>query len=187
MILGTDIETTGLDYKLGHVILEVSFQLLTDDLKELEKAHLVLSATPEELSKMNAFVEDMHTKNGLLDDVEELGIPLEEASSYLHDMFEAWTLQYGKDELKNTPLMGNSVHFDRKFLEHFFPSLIQRISHRNIDVSSISECQRRWGPECDVILPESDHRSSADLCRSLTTLKAFKDQIFDRQECKEEE
>ena len=110
MLAWIDLEMTGLDPEL-HVIVEIA-TLITDDQLNLiaEGPDLVISATEEELGKMDPVVVEMHTKSGLLNEIKTSEISLDEAGKK--------TLSFLMEHIpkKGTvPLCGNSIGTDRRF------------------------------------------------------------------------
>ena len=142
MLAWIDLEMTGLDPDL-HVIVEIA-TLITDDQLNLiaEGPDLVISATEEQLEKMDPVVVEMHTKSGLLDEIKASEITLEEAGSQ--------TLSFLMEHIgkKGTvPLCGNSIGTDRRFLAKWLPEIENFLHYRSVDVTSIKELGKRWFPK----------------------------------------
>ena len=79
---------------------------------------------------------------------------------------------------KRAPLCGASVHFDRRFLRRHMPKVTSLLHYRNIDVSGIRECARRWDPLLEIPEVESGHRAVADLRDSIELLRFFRESGF---------
>lgn len=170
-----DLEMTGLEPQ-RHVIVEIA-TLLTDDHLNVvaEGPDLVIHATPEQLAKMIPFVNEMHTKSGLLAEIIASNITVKQA--------ETKTLEFLKAHIaepRSVPLCGNSIGTDRRFLQEYMPTLEAFLHYRNVDVSTIKELARRWQPDVVAALPEkaSSHRALDDIRESLNELVHYRDTLF---------
>lgn len=170
-----DLEMTGLD-PARHVIVEIA-TLITDDNLELvaEGPDLVIGATEQQLAQMDSVVVEMHTRSGLLKQIQASTISLEEAG--------AQTLAFIKehiDEPRTVPLCGNSIGTDRRFLAAFLPEVEDFLHYRCIDVSTIKELGRRWNPEAMANAPTKagGHRAMDDIQESLQELRYYRDAMF---------
>jgi oligoribonuclease len=94
---------------------------------------------------------------------------------------EAQTLAYVRRYclVGRSPLCGNSVCFDRRFLIRHMPKLEACFHYRNVDVSSIKELARRWRPEVvEKVAKASRHRALDDLRESIAELRVYRDAFF---------
>jgi oligoribonuclease len=171
-----DLEMTGLD-TARHTIVEIAV-LVTDGALELvdDGIDLVVHATADELERMDDFVRTMHTKSGLL--------PQIEASTLSLDAAGAQVLEYlGERVPPNTaPLCGNSIGVDRRFLDRYLPSVDRYVHYRSIDVSSLKELCRRWNPGVYKGRPakKETHRALDDIRESLEELRYYREQFLVR-------
>lgn len=149
--LGLDTETTGLDPVNDH-LLEIAVVAFNRNLRPLASFGALL-VTPESQQfirtrgeGMHEIPREMHEKTGLWDDLQasladqppsELERYDESLCSELDDLFRL----YGTPERK-LPILGNSSHFDRRFLEARLPSLLGHFSHRHIDPSGLLETMK---------------------------------------------
>ena len=118
MLAWMDLEMTGLDPS-QHVIVEIATLLTDDDLNLVaEGPDLVVHATEEELTSMDDFVTNMHTKSGLLDQIKASTISIEEAGQQTMAF-----LQEHIPEARTVPLCGNSIGTDRRFLAQYLPEI----------------------------------------------------------------
>jgi oligoribonuclease len=170
-----DLEMTGLD-PARHTILEVA-TLITDD--DLEVAavgpDLIVAASERQLDDMEPVVRAMHEKSGLLDAVRRSNLSLSEA--------EAATLEFIKahvPESRTTPLCGNSIGTDRRFLATQLPLVEAHLHYRSVDVSSVKELCRRWYPEAFAAAPRKvgSHRALDDIRESVAELSYYRSAIF---------
>jgi oligoribonuclease len=91
------------------------------------------------------------------------------------------TLNFIKEHVgKNkSPLCGNTIHHDRKFLTLYMPQLEEYFHYRNIDVSSFKEVAKRWRPEVTMVQPKQvAHRARADVFESINELRFYRDEFF---------
>ena len=175
MLVWMDLEMTGLDHT-SDVIVEIA-TLITDDELEIiaEGPDLVVHATDEQLAAMDPFVEEMHTRSGLLDQIRASTITLEEAG--------AATLAFIKQhvsEERSVPLCGNSIGTDRRFLDAYLPDIENYLHYRSIDVSSVKELVKRWYRDVDVSRPrvQGSHRALDDIRESIREMAYYRDKVF---------
>ena len=175
MLAWIDLEMTGLDPDL-HVIVEIA-TLITDDQLNLiaEGPDLVISATEEQLKKMDPVVVEMHTKSGLLDEIKASKITLEEAGSQTLSFLMEHITKKG-----TVPLCGNSIGTDRRFLAKWLPEIENFLHYRSVDVTSIKELGKRWFPKVTGAAPEKNggHRAMDDIKASLFELQYYRDNLF---------
>ena len=175
MLAWIDLEMTGLDPDL-HVIVEIA-TLITDDQLNLiaEGPDLVISATEEQLEKMDPVVVEMHTKSGLLDEIKASKITLEEAGSQTLSFLMEHITKKG-----TVPLCGNSIGTDRRLLAKWLPEIENFLHYRSVDVTSIKELGKRWFPKVTGAAPEKNggHRAMDDIKASLFELQYYRDNLF---------
>jgi oligoribonuclease len=169
-----DLEMTGLD-TVRHTIVEIAVLVTDSDLVLVDDGiDLVIHAGPEDLDRMDDFVRNMHTKSGLL--------PQIEASTLSLDAAGAQVLEYlGERVPANTaPLCGNSIGVDRRFLDRYLPAVDQYVHYRSIDVSSLKELCRRWNPAVHKGRPakKEAHRALDDIRESVEELRYYRDHFL---------
>ena len=170
-----DLEMTGLDPK-RHRIIEIA-SIITDlDLNIIAKGpDLVIHTHDKILDRMNDFVHEMHHSSGLIEEVKNSKITIEEA--------EKQTLEFIEKHLGTKykpPLCGNSIGTDRRFLDDQMNKLEQRLHYRVVDVTSIKELVKRWHPEINAIVPpkKENHRALGDIIESIEELKFYRKHLF---------
>jgi oligoribonuclease len=175
MLAWMDLEMTGLD-PTSDVIVEIA-TLITDDNLELvaEGPDLVIGQPPEALAKMGEFVREMHSKSGLLPQIESSTITLEEAG--------AATLEFLHEHIAEpltVPLCGNSIGTDRRFLAAYLPDIENFLHYRSVDVSTVKELARRWHPKSIDGAPKKagGHRALDDIRESVEELRYFRSAVF---------
>lgn len=174
-IVWVDLEMTGLDTS-RHVIVEVA-ALVTDAQLEIldEGLDLVVHATEDELAEMDDFVLNMHTENGLLDEIRSSSVSIKEAEDAVLALIEKHC-----DPDHPAPLAGNSIATDRSFIREQMPRLDAALHYRMIDVSTIKELSRRWFPRAYYNQPEKGlaHRALADIVESIQELDYYRRSVF---------
>jgi oligoribonuclease len=175
MLAWMDLEMTGLD-ATRDVIVEIA-TLVTDDDLELvaEGPDLVVHQPPETLALMGDYVREMHTRSGLLKEIETSSVTLADAG--------AQTLAFLKEHIseeRSVPLCGNSIGTDRRFLAAYLPEIENFLHYRSVDVSTLKELARRWNPKVLEDLPEKKegHRALDDIRESLEELRFYRDRLF---------
>jgi|TARA_B100001250_G_scaffold298768_1_gene260334 oligoribonuclease len=175
MLVWMDLEMTGLE-PARHVIVEIA-TIITDDQLEIvaEGPDLVVHADEVQLSEMDDFVTDMHTKSGLLEQIRLSSIHLEEATQVTLDFI----MEHVKKP-RSVPLCGNSIGTDRRFLDAYMPEIENFLHYRSIDVSTAKELARRWNPAVLKGVPqkETSHRALDDIRESITELRHYKEHLF---------
>ncbi|HSO95136.1 MAG TPA: oligoribonuclease [Acidimicrobiia bacterium] len=169
-----DLEMTGLDVS-RHVIVEVAVLVTDQQLQPLDQGlDVVVHQPPEALAEMDDYVRTMHTKSGLLQEIEVSIVTLEEAGQQA----VAYVAQHVPEG--SAPLCGNSIGVDRRFLDRQLPALDGYLHYRSIDVSSLKELCRRWYPEVYKKRPgkKEAHRALDDVHESIVELHYYRDTML---------
>jgi oligoribonuclease len=170
-----DLEMTGLDAD-RHTIVEIATLVTDDDLVVIaEGPDLVVRATSEQLGEMDPVVREMHTRSGLLAEIESSTLTLAEAG-------EA-TLAFLRKHIPDkgtVPLAGNSIGTDRRFLDRQLPEVEEWLHYRSIDVFTLKELCRRWYPGVIKGAPakKTAHRALQDIHESVAELAYYRHTIF---------
>ena len=171
-LIWIDLEMTGIDPE-KYVILEIA-TIVTDDNLELlaEGPDIAISHPKEILFAMDEWSRSQHQASGLLDRAK--------ASAYNCREAEEKTLEFLHMYCKKgeSPLCGNSVWQDRRFLLKHMPSLNEFLHYRNIDVSSIKELVKRWYPFLPPFKKRKAHLASMDIKESINELKYYREKVF---------
>jgi len=170
-----DLEMTGLDIE-RHTIVELAVLVTDADLEILDDGiDLVVHQPSEVLAEMDDFVRNMHKKSGLLPEIESSNLSLEAAG--------ARALEYIRERVPEpgtSPLCGNSIGVDRRFLARYLPELDNSLHYRSIDVSSLKELCRRWYPDVYPKRPgkAESHRALADIRESVAELRFYREHML---------
>ncbi len=171
-LIWIDLEMSGLDPE-KQVILEIAAVVTDGQLKIVaEGPNLAVHYQKDALLCMETWSRTHHETSGLLDRVEASPFNCREA--------EEKTLAFvsGYAEKGRSPLCGNSVWQDRRFLTKHMPKLEAFFHYRNVDVSSIKELARRWYPSLPAYEKRKAHLALADIRESIEELKYYRQRIF---------
>ena len=166
------MEMTGLDPQRDR-ILEIATLVTDGELNVLEEGPALAVFQPEDvLQGMDEWNRTQHGKSGLLARVR--------VSSESERSAEEKTLAFvARHCLPGTsPLCGNSVWQDRRFLDRYMPALNAHLHYRLIDVSTVKELARRWYPALPAYQKAESHLALADIRESLEELRYFRSSIF---------
>ena len=172
MLAWMDLEMTGLDPG-RHVVVEIATLITDDDLKLVaEGPDLVVHQPAEALAEMEPVVVAMHTRSGLLPEIEASTLTLAEAG----DATLAFLRQHIA-EPRTVPLCGNSIGTDRRFLAAYLPEIEEFLHYRSVDVSTLKELMKRWNPALLAAAPRKaeGHRALDDIRESLTELRYYRE------------
>jgi oligoribonuclease len=164
---------TGLEPK-HDVILEIAIIITNGDLKILAQGPVfAISQTDEVLDNMSPWCIDHHGKSGLTQRCRESKTDLAEATKQSLAFIKQWVPQ-GK-----SPMCGNSIGQDRRFINKYMPEFEDYFHYRNLDVSTVKELARRWRPEVlDSVKKTGAHLALDDIKESIEELKVYRELFF---------
>lgn len=168
-----DMEMSGLDPD-NDVILEIATLITTNQLETVaEGPSLVIHQPRSILDAMDDWNREHHGKSGLSQRVLESRVSVAQA--------EEETLAFIRRHCgeRKSPLCGNSIYQDRRFLSRFMPKVERYLHYRNVDVSTIKELVRRWYPN-GTQPPEKKHAHLAldDIRESIAELRFYRNYYF---------
>lgn len=168
-----DMEMTGLD-PVNNVIIEVAVVVTDGELNVLAESPSYAILQPEtELAKMDKWNVGTHTRSGLLERLKTDGVELSFAEGEILKLLKKYV---GKGK---SPLCGNTIHQDRKFIVRYMPKLEEYLHYRNLDVSTLKELCRRWYPKILAgFTKHNKHEALADIHESIAELKYYREKIF---------
>lgn len=175
LIAWIDTETTGKRPDLG-LLLEVAVIITDNELNQLASHSRVIRHDRHlAYTYADEYVRQMHTRNGLFDELED-GVSQHVAEAELISLISTAVRDHGTGH--GLPVVaGNSIGFDRKWLERHMPELNEdHLHYRNIDVSSIKECARRFAPHVLESAPSKQlgHRGRSDLIESIEEFRHYR-------------
>ncbi len=164
-----DLEMTGLDTD-NDSILEIATVVTDRELNVLaEGPEFAIHHAEERLLAMDEWNRTQHRKSGLWKRVIESRVGLAEAEALTVEFLVGWVPP------NKSPMSGNSICQDRRFLHRLMPRLERFFHYRNLDVSTIKELARRWAPEVHKgFSKESAHTALSDVHDSIAELRYYR-------------
>ena len=167
------MEMTGLSPDSDRII-EVAMVITDGDLEVVaESPVLVVHQADEVLDGMDAWNKSTHGKSGLIDKVK--------ASRLDEAMVEKQMLEFLAEyvPIRTSPMCGNSICQDRRFMARWMPQLEAYFHYRNLDVSTLKELAKRWKPEvAQGVKKHGKHEALADIYDSINEMKHYREQFI---------
>jgi oligoribonuclease len=172
-LIWIDLEMTGLEPN-NDVIIEIATIVTDSELNILAEGPVYAIHQSDEILKgMDAWNTNQHGKSGLTERVRQSEITTAFAEAVTIKFLEGWVPK-GK-----SPMAGNSICQDRRFLANYMPKLEAYFHYRNLDVSSIKELAKRWSPELLKGFKKSGaHLALDDVKDSIEELKYYRKTFF---------
>jgi oligoribonuclease len=172
-LLWVDMEMSGLSPETDRV-LEVAIVVTDAELNTLAEAPVLVVHQPDAvLDAMDSWNKGTHGKSGLIDRVR--------ASTLCEAEVEAHMLAFISQHVpeRSSPMCGNSICQDRRFLARYMPRLEAFFHYRNLDVSTLKELARRWRPGLvEGFKKSSKHEALADIYESIAELKYYREHFI---------
>jgi oligoribonuclease len=173
-LIWIDMEMSGLDPAKDRV-LEVAI-VITDGTRDLntivEAPVLVVHQPNEVLDGMDDWNRSTHGKSGLTERVKASRF----SEADVEDQMIAFLEHYVPKGV--SPMCGNSVHQDRRFLSKYMPRLEDYFLYRNLDVSTLKELWRRWKGVAPGLMKQGKHEALADIHESIDELRYYRDNFL---------
>jgi oligoribonuclease len=172
-LIWIDIEMSGLNPETD-CVLEVAIIITDANLNTVAEAPvLVVHQSDAVLEAMDDWNKSTHSKSGLVERVKASTL----TSSDVDERLLAFVADYVPP--KTSPLCGNSVHQDRRFMVKYLPKLEDYFLYRNLDVSTLKELAKRWKPEIMAGLTKhGKHEALADIQESIDELKYYREHFL---------
>jgi len=172
-LIWIDMEMTGLQPDSDRII-EIAMLVTDAQLNVIaEGPQLVVHQPDSVLEAMDSWNKSTHKKTGLTDKVR--------ASTMSEAEAERAALAFLAEHVpaNNSPMCGNSICQDRRFLARWMPKLEAHFHYRNLDVSTLKELVRRWQPElAKGFTKEGKHEAMADILESIEELKFYRKSVM---------
>ena len=172
-LVWVDMEMTGLRPEVDRII-EVAVVVTDGNLEVLAQGPVFAIHQPDSvLAAMDAWNTATHGRSGLTERVRASTVTETEAQALLIDFLRPW-VPPGK-----SPMCGNSICQDRRFLARWMPVLEDHFHYRNLDVSTLKELVRRWKPDLLKGVPkEGKHEALADVYESIEELRYYREHFL---------
>ncbi len=172
-LIWIDLEMTGLDVQRD-AIIEIATIVTNSQLEVIEEGPVLAIHQPQAvLDAMDEWNQSHHGSSGLISRVQQSTVTEEEA--------QARTIKFLKRHVPPgvSPMCGNSICQDRRFLARCMPELERYFHYRNLDVSSIKELVRRWAPQiAKGFEKEPAHLALEDIRDSIRELQYYREHFF---------
>ncbi|MDD6910810.1 oligoribonuclease [Actinobacillus minor] len=172
-LIWIDLEMTGLDPEKERII-EIATIVTDKDLNVLaEGPVLAIKQSDELLAKMSDWCVKTHTENGLIERVKNSKLTERAAELQTIDFLKRWVPKGA------SPICGNSVPQDKRFLYKYMPDLADYFHYRHLDVSTLKELANRWKPEIlTQFKKRNTHLALDDIRESINELKFYREHFI---------
>jgi oligoribonuclease len=172
-LIWIDLEMTGLNPDTD-LIIEIATVITDKDLKILAQGPVIaIHQSDAALAAMDQWNQTHHGQSGLIERVKASVINAAEAERLTLDFLKDWVPS------NTSPICGNSIGQDRRFLYRYMPNLEAYFHYRNIDVSTLKELAARWAPAVkDGFNKESSHQALDDILESIEELQYYREHFI---------
>ena len=164
-----DMEMTGLDPQHDKII-EIAMIITDKDLNILAQSPIyAIHQSDDVLNNMNQWCITTHARTGLTERVRQSQYTEEQVENELLAFMQTWLPE------KTSPMCGNTIHQDRRFMARYMPRLEAYFHYRNLDVSTLKELARRWHPTVyKGIVKKGSHKALDDILESIEELRYYR-------------
>jgi oligoribonuclease len=171
-LIWIDMEMTGLQPDSDRII-EIATLVTDPQLGMIAAGPVLVVYQPQEvLDAMDSWNKSTHAKTGLIERVRASRLSEAEAERQALEFLAAHVPPNA------SPMCGNSICQDRRFLARWMPRLEAHFHYRNLDVSTLKELVRRWKPELKGFSKEGKHEALADILESIEELKFYRKNVM---------
>ncbi len=172
-LIWLDLEMTGLEPQVD-VILEIAIIMTDSQLNTLAEGPVfAIHQNDDVLDNMSEWCIDHHGKSGLTQRCRESNVDLYQATQECIKFIEPYIIKGA------SPMCGNSIGQDRRFINKYMPDFEDYFHYRNLDVSTIKELARRWKPEVlSNVVKNGAHLALDDIRDSIAELKVYQKHFF---------
>ena len=175
-LIWIDLEMTGLEPDTD-VIIEIATIVTDADLNVLAQGPaLAIHQSDDILNNMNAWCVEQHGKSGLTQRVRDSDVSCADAEQMTLDFLRQYV------DAGVSPMCGNTIGQDRRFLVKYMPELASFFHYRNLDVSTLKELARRWRPELvDNFNKQGSHLAMDDIIDSIAELAHYREHFLNME------
>ncbi|MFT4020298.1 MAG: oligoribonuclease [Acinetobacter sp.] len=172
-LIWIDLEMTGLDTD-NDLIIEIATIVTDDNLNILaEGPVLAVHQNDQILNAMDEWNTKQHGQSGLVNRVRRSQLSVRDVELQTLEFLKKWV------NPKASPMCGNSICQDRRFMHRLMPELEQFFHYRNLDVSTVKELAKRWRPEImSGLKKDASHLALDDIRDSIRELKYYREYFF---------
>ncbi|MDT4290124.1 oligoribonuclease [Methylomonas sp. MO1] len=172
-LIWIDLEMTGLDPD-NDLIIEIATVVTDKNLQILaEGPVMAVHQSDAALAAMDDWNQQHHGQSGLIQRVKDSKIDAAEAEARTIAFLQQWV------PAKTSPICGNSICQDRRFLYRYMPKLEAFFHYRNLDVSTVKELAARWAPQLkDGFNKQASHKALDDIIESIEELRYYRETFF---------
>ncbi|OCG19399.1 oligoribonuclease [Gilliamella sp. WF3-4] len=173
-LIWIDLEMTGLN-PITDRIIEIATVVTDSNLTILAEGPVIaVHQSDEQLALMDEWNQNTHGKSGLIERVRKSTITEQQAEQQTIEFLKQWVPE------NCSPICGNTIGQDRRFLFNYMPNLESYFHYRYLDVSTIKELAKRWKPEIlKGISKQSSHQALDDIRDSIAELAYYRQHFFD--------
>lgn len=171
-----DLEMTGLEPD-HDVIIEIATLITDQQLNVLAEGPVLAIHQPDaRLAAMDEWNTRTHTASGLVERVQASDHDTAAAEQATLDFIKQWCTP------KSSPICGNSICQDRRFLARYMPELEAYLHYRNLDVSTVKQLAKYWAPAVAAgVKKQGAHTALADIRESIAELQHYREHFFSIQ------
>jgi oligoribonuclease len=172
-LIWIDLEMTGLDPDTD-LIIEIATIITDKNLNILAEGPVLAVHQPESaIIAMDDWNQKHHGQSGLIERIKASKIDDAEAEKQTIEFLQKWV------PTNTSPICGNSICQDRRFLYRYMPKLEAYFHYRNLDVSTLKELAARWAPELqDGFNKKSAHKALDDIIESIDEMKSYREHFI---------